>query len=119
MIKNIIIFAFTSLVCQSCVQKTYKKTVVYILKVENQDGIKKVGIRGNDAPLNWQYDFEMKQSKSDSGYVAVVTYLTGYKFTESKFVVNDEFEFPNQDNRKIVFSDKDTTIYTGKFNIRN
>ncbi len=55
----------------------------------------------------------------DSLYKVVITYVTGYKFTEVKFVVNDEFELQDQSNRRIVFSDKDTTIYTAVFNKMN
>jgi len=43
----------------SCVQKSYKRTVVFTLDVSKMKDIKKVGIRGNDKPLNWDTDFEM------------------------------------------------------------
>ncbi|MCZ8197897.1 MAG: hypothetical protein O9267_09850 [Flavobacterium sp.] len=118
--KNIvtIIAIVFSLLMTSCVQKTYKKTVVFSLDVSEIKNVKKVGIRGNDKPLSWDYDTEMKEIKKDSLYQITITGETGYKFTEVKFVVNDTFEFQNEDNRRVLFSEKDTTFYNAKFNNR-
>ena len=102
----------------SCVQKTYKKTVVFRVDVSEIKNIEKVGIRGNDKPLSWDYDTEMKALKKDSVYQITLTGETGYKFTEVKFVVNDSMEFQNEDNRRVVFSEKDTTYFNAKFNRR-
>jgi hypothetical protein len=84
-------------------------------KIKNS---KKVGIRGNDKPLSWDYNTKMNEIKKDSLYEITVTFETGYKFTEVKFVVNDDFEFKNEDNRRVVFSKKDTTFYNAKYNMR-
>jgi PBP1b-binding outer membrane lipoprotein LpoB len=102
----------------SCVQKTYKKTVVFTVDVSEIKNIKKVGIRGNDKPLSWDFDTEMKALKKDSVYQITLTGETGYQFTEVKFVVNDSMEFQNEDNRRVVFSEKDTTYFNAKFNKR-
>ncbi|WP_298118291.1 hypothetical protein [Flavobacterium sp.] len=107
-----------SLLVTSCVQKTYKKTVVFTLDTSEIKNVKKVGIRGNDKPLSWDYDTEMKEIKKDSLFQIIITGETGYKFTEVKFVVNDTFEFQNEDNRRILFSEKDTTFFNAKFNKR-
>jgi hypothetical protein len=94
----------------SCVQKTYKRTVVYTLDVSKIKNIKKVGIRGNDKPLSWDNDTEMKEIKKDSLYQTTITTNTGYKFTEVKFVVNEQFELENKENRRVIFdAKKDTT----------
>ena len=118
--KNIItIIAITfSLLVTSCVQKTYKKTVVFTVDASEIKNVKKVGIRGNDKPLSWDYDTEMKAIKKDSLYQITLTGETGYKFTEVKFVVNDTFELQNEDNRRVLFSEKDTTFFKAKFNKR-
>lgn len=118
--KNIvtIIAIVFSLLVTSCVQKTYKKTVVFTLDVSEIKKVKKVGIRGNNKPLSWDYDTEMKAIKKDSLYQVTITGETGYKFTEVKFVVNDTFELQNEDNRRVLFSEKDTTFYKAKFNKR-
>lgn len=113
--RIVIVFSF---LVTSCVQKTYKKTVVFTLDVSEIKNIKKVGIRGNDKPLSWDYDTEMKEIKKDILYQITITGETGYKFTEVKFVVNDTFELQNEDNRRINFSEKDTTFYKAKFNKR-
>jgi hypothetical protein len=105
-----------SLFLTSCVQKTVKKTVVFRLNTSEIKEVKKVGIRGKDKPLSWDYDSEMKTIQKDSLYEITVTFETGYQFTEVKFVVNDAFEFQNEDNRKVVFSEKDTCYYNAKFN---
>jgi hypothetical protein len=116
--KNILtISCFLFLFCTSCVQKTYTKTVVFLLNVSNINEIKTVGIRGNNKPLSWDYNFEMKAFNGDTLYKATVTFITGYKFAETKFVVNDVFELQEQSNRRINFSDKDTTVYMARFNV--
>jgi hypothetical protein len=107
-----------TLLVTSCVQKTLKKTVVFRLNTSEIKEVKKVGIRGNDKPLSWDYNTKMNEIKKDSLYEITVTFETGYKFTEVKFVVNDDFEFKNEDNRRVVFSEKDTTFYNAKYNMR-
>ncbi len=115
--KNIIyvLWSMFILSATSCVQKTYKKTVVVMLTVPNKTGIQTVGIRGNGKPLSWDDDLKMKAVVKDSLYTATVTAVTGYKFVEIKFTVNGNFELKDQPNRRIVFSDKDTTYYNAQF----
>ncbi len=102
---------------QGCVQKAYKKTVVVTLTVQNMRDIKTVGIRGNGGPLSWEKDYEMKPVIKDSMYTASVSAVTGYKFAEIKFVVNGEFELKDKPNRRVVFSDRDTTYYNAVFDV--
>lgn len=99
----------------SCVQKTTKQTVVYHLDVKGAKGIKNVGIRGNDKPLSWDYDYEMKIEK-DNMYTATITGETGYTFTEIKFTINGDYEFKDKPNRRIVFSKSGVTNYYAVFN---
>jgi hypothetical protein len=100
----------------ACVQETYTKTVVYTLHLTRAEATPTVGIRGNNKPLTWQSDTKMSLNSPDSTYRATVTYRTGYKFTEVKFVVNGTFELAERPNRRVVFSDADTTYYEGTFN---
>lgn len=105
-----ILFLFSS-----CVQKSYKRIVVFTLDVSNVKNVKKVGIRG-EKPLSWDYDLSLKKG-NDSLYKTIVTFETGYKFAKCKFTANDEFELQNQDNRRVVFDEKnDTTFYKTTFN---
>ena len=98
-----------------CVQKSYTKTVVVTLKVSNIKDIKTVGIRGQGKPLSWDNDFELKPVVKDSLYTATITAVTGYKIAEIKFTVNGDFELKEKPNRRVVFSDKDTTYYNAIF----
>ncbi len=107
---------FVALIVSSCVQKTRTVTVEYHLHVSKLKNIKSVAIRGGDKPLSWESDFAMQPIKPDSLYKCYVTYKTGYKFTEVKFVVDDTFELANSPNRKIVFSARDTTVYKASYN---
>jgi hypothetical protein len=118
--KTIVVISalLLSLLFTSCVQKSYKRTVVFTLDASEIKEVKKVGIRGNDKPLSWDYDKEIKISPKDSLYKVTTTFETGYKFTEVKFVINDNFEFQNEDNRRVIFSEKDTTFFKAKFNKR-
>ena len=112
---SIILISLLLLSLASCVQKSYTKTVVVTLKVANIKDIKNVGIRGQGKPLSWNNDFEMKPVVRDSLYTATVMAVTGYKFAEIKFTVNGDFELKKQPNRRVVFSDKDTTYYNAVF----
>jgi PBP1b-binding outer membrane lipoprotein LpoB len=117
--KIVLTALLLAIILTSCVQKTHKKTVIFTIDVSEIRNIKKVGIRGNDKPLSWDYVTEMKALKKDSVYEITSTFETGYQFTEVKFVVNDNIELQDEDNRRVVFSEKDTTYFNAKFNKRN
>ena len=99
-----------------CVQKSYKKTVVFTLLVPHIKDIKSVGIRGQGKPLSWDYDIKMTPIVKDSLYTGTITTVTGYKFAEIKFTINGDFELKEQPNRKVLFTNKDTTYYKAVFN---
>lgn len=113
--NNILYLSLSVCMLASCVQKTYKKTVVFELDVSQMKNIESVGIRGDDNPLDWNTNTSMKAIKKDTTYTVTATFETGYKFTEVKFTVNDEFELKEKDNRRINFSEKDTTYYKAIF----
>ena len=100
-----------------CVQKSYKKTIIIKLTIPHIKDIKTVGIRGNGNPLSWDKDLALKPLVKDSLYTLATTVLTGYKFAEIKFTVNGEFELKERPNRRLVFSDSDTTNYNAVFNV--
>jgi hypothetical protein len=100
----------------SCVQKTYKKTVVLNLQVADIKDVQTVGVRGESTPLSWDKDFLMTPVVKDSLYSVTITGETGYKFSEIKFTVNGVFELEGKDNRKVFFSEGDTTVYNAVFN---
>ncbi|TDE03974.1 hypothetical protein [Flavobacterium sandaracinum] len=110
--------ALLTLFLTSCVQKTFKKTVVFQLDASDIKGIKNVSINGKDQPLSWKNSTDMKVIKKDSLYELTTTFETGYTFTEVKFMVNDSLEFNNQDNRRVNFAATDTTFYEATFNKR-
>lgn len=59
----------------------------------------------------------LKPIIKDTLYTTTFSLVTGYKFTEVKFSVNGQFELKEKDNRKIMFSDKDTTFYEAGFDV--
>ena len=101
----------------SCVQKTYKKTVVCNLNVAGIKNITAVGVRGEGKPLSWNSDLPLTEVVKDSLYTITLSGETGYKFTELKFTVNGAFELENKNNRRIIFNEGDTTIYNAVFNV--
>ena len=106
--------------CQySCVQKSYERTVKLTLDVSEIKNIKTVGVRGEEMPLSWDTDLEMKQIVPDSLYSVEVTSVTGYKFIDVKFVVNGEIELQDQPNRRIDFNENGIANYKAIFNINN
>lgn len=111
---NLLLVSLT--ICLSgCVQKAYKKTVVFTLAVNNIKDIQAVGLRGNGKPLSWETDYPLQTVVKDSLYRVTVSTVTGYKFAEVKFTVNGEFELKNQPNRRIDLYDNDTTYYNAVF----
>lgn len=115
-IINILYFVIFGLLTFSCVQESYNQTVTVILDVSDISVINSVGVRGDDKPLSWKQDFEMKPLVKDSLYTATFSGKTGLLFTEIKFVVNGEFELKDQDNRRLVFDKSKKTIYKATFN---
>lgn len=115
-ISNVLIISVITLLLTSCVQKSYERKVTFLLHTEQLKDIEKVGLRGNNRPLTWKKDLEMTAVEKDSLYSVTVTFLTGYKFAEVKFVVNDEFELQEKDNRRVVFNENGETIYEATFN---
>ena len=110
--NNIVLTVFViSLLMSSCVQKTYKRTVVVTLDVSKVDNIQSVGIRGNGNPLNWENDYPMQEIVKDSLYKAIITTETGYLFAEGKCTVNGNFELQDQPNRRIEFDTKKDTTF--------
>ncbi len=113
----LIIICTLPLFSTSCVQKAYEKTVTFTVDVSAVKNVKTVSLRGGEKPLKWQKDVVMTPIKQDSLYTATVTFLTGYKFTEVKFVVNDEFELKDKDNRRVEYSSSDKTLYNAVFDV--
>ncbi len=117
--KNKYVLILLVITMLSCVQPSSKKTVILKLNVQDVKNIEMVGIRGNGNPLSWNSDLELKPIVKDTLYTATFSVVTGYKFIEAKFTVNGDFEFQDKDNRRIYFSEKDTTLYEAKFNQPN
>lgn len=113
--KKLFIIAMVAASFSSCVQKTYKKTVVYTLIVNDKKGIEAAGIRGYN-PLKWDADTVMTTMVKDSMYQLAITYTTGYKGTRAIFTVNGKEETDIKPNRSVVFAAGDTTFYNAVFN---
>jgi hypothetical protein len=113
--KTCMLIVSLFLLATSCVQPSYKKTVVVTLTIPHSKNLQTVGIRGNGKPLSWDKDLDMKEVIKDSVYTATVTAVTGYKFAEIKFAVNGEFELKDKPNRRVIFANSDTTFYNAVF----
>lgn len=100
---------------ESCVQKSYTRTMVITLKIEDKKDIKTVGIRGDGKPLSWDNDFIMKEVIKDSIYTSTISTIIGYKFAEIKFTVNGQLELKHQPNRRVKFGNADTVFYKATF----
>ena len=112
---NLILSGLLIILVSSCVQKSYKQTVVFMLDVKGVKNIKSVGIRGENQPLNWNSDFAMTLDK-DSIYTATISGETGYLFSEFKFTINNDFELKEKPNRRVYFNKDGRTIYKATFN---
>ncbi|QQV04109.1 MULTISPECIES: hypothetical protein [Chryseobacterium] len=114
--KKIAVLIISCSLMFSCVQKAYEQTVIYTVEIPDSEGVTSVGIRGNDKPLNWEQDTELKKINDKNIYQVKVTYLTGYKFTEVKFTRNGEYELQNMPNRRVEFNPSGITRYKAVFN---
>ncbi len=112
--SSIILIAL--LLCTGCVQKAYKRILVFQLNTAGIPNIQTVGVRGEGNPLSWNADITMEPIVKDSLYSATITTISGYLFTEVKFTINGTFELQEAGNRKVVFSKGDTTFYRAVFN---
>jgi hypothetical protein len=113
--KQIILIFLLTATAYSCVQKSSKKTIIVKLNVIGQKEIKSVGIKGNEKPLSWDYNRELVSVIKDTLYTDTFSFVTGYKFTEVKFTVNDNFELNDKPNRRIIFGEEDTVVYEAVF----
>lgn len=98
------------------VQPTTKQQVTYQLDVSGIKDVASVGVRGGDQPLSWDQDLALQPLVKDSLYQATVTYKTGYRFTEVKFLINGEMELDGKDNRKIFFDKGGATLVRARYN---
>ena len=115
--KNILlIVGLLGLITTSCVQKSYKRTVVFNLDTRTTKNVITVGICGENFPLSWNKDLKMKLDK-DGIYKAKIIFETGYKFAEVKFTINGDFELKDMPNRKVVFATNGTTNYNAVYNV--
>ena len=113
---SIILWVVLISVTISCVQKSYRQTVVFMLDTKGIKNVKSVGVRGEDEPLNWKSDLKMNLGK-DSIYTATISEETGYLFSEFKFTINNDKELKDKDNRRVYFAKNGKTIYKAKFNV--
>jgi hypothetical protein len=114
--KYIIATLISAALLVGCVQPTYKRVVKINLLTPNKTNIKNVGIKGNSKPLSWKKDLTMNVVAKDSLYTFVSTIETGYKYFEFKCTLNDTMELEDQPNRRINFTEQDTTIVNITFN---
>ena len=114
--KKIVFGVLLLSACSSCVQKAYQRVVVYTLTVAPGTSVQSAGIRGGDAPLQWDRDFPMEAVIKDSVYRATVVSHNGYAVTEIKFTVNGVFELQEKPNRTVRFAPTgDTTFVNARF----
>jgi len=114
--KKILFLIISCLLLVSCVQKAYKQTVIYTVKVPDSNSITSVGVRGDNKPLSWDQDTQLSKIDGYNLYQVKITYITGYKFAEVKFTINGEYELQNMPNRKVEFNDSGITYYNAVFN---
>ncbi|MFY7900865.1 MAG: hypothetical protein ACOVNY_11825 [Chitinophagaceae bacterium] len=111
------LLVFIILTITSCVQKKQSKVLVLKVTTANEKNIDSIGVRGNWKPLSWRKDFTLTPIVKDSLYTATFTIETGYKFIEIKFSKNGELELANETNRRVYFSETDTTFYNATYNV--
>ncbi|AWH86394.1 hypothetical protein HYN59_15320 [Flavobacterium album] len=102
----------------SCVQPTTTRNITFTLSAKGIPPGSTASVRGGDKPLSWQQDTPMQLDSIAGQYRLTVTMATGYRFTEYKYVVNGQFEFPEGANRKAVFGADKEVVLNDTFNTR-
>lgn len=107
-----------SCIIASCVQPTVTREITFTLSADGLPPGSVASLRGGDKPLSWQQDMPMQLDSIAGEYRLKVAIVTGYRFTEYKYVVNGEFEFQNGANRKVMFNNDKVIILKDAFNNR-
>lgn len=95
---------FLVIICTSCVQETFKRTVSFSVDMSHESDVLSVGVRGDFDPLVWDEDFLLTDKDNDSIYTGTITFDTPFDFVSIKFVKNNSvFELNGKDNRKVYF----------------
>lgn len=117
--KKSIIYTFIVIgaMLSGCVQKSRQVTVNLKLHISGIKNIKQVGVRGNGKPLSSDKDLVMQPVIKDSVYAVSFTTITGYKFLECKFTVDDKTELEGQPDRRIEFGNKNTVTYEARYQV--
>lgn len=107
-----------SFILVSCVQPTVTRDITFTLSANGLPPGSTASLRGGDKPLSWQKDMPMQLDSVAGEYRIKVEIATGYGFTEYKYVVNGEFEFPDGANRKAIFGANKEIVLRDIFNKR-
>ncbi len=104
------------IVCQNCVQPTFKQEVNFSIDMRNVDTFNTVGIRGNFEPLSWKEDLILEDPNSDGIYTKSIVFDSPFTSIEFKFVKdNKEYELKDKANRRLEFSKERKTNFSGVF----
>lgn len=92
----------------ACVQKTYKRTVIFQVDTRKEADVQSLSVRGQMPPLNWNDNVDLSDADEDSIYTGEITFDTPYDFVELKFVKNgNSFELNDRPNRHVYFDGKE------------
>ncbi len=108
-------FLFTAcigtLLLTACVQETYVRQISLQVDMRNQIDVDSVGIRGGQAPLDWNKTLLLTDKDMDGVYIGTLSIESPYKGFEYKFVKNDGvFELDGKDNRRTAFNEDGVTV---------
>lgn len=100
-----------------CVQQTIERTVTFEVDTRGLENVTSVGVRGNDAPLSWNSDYELTDPDGDGIYRGEVTFNTPYHTTQVKFTRDGGvFELEGQPNRILTLKGQTAFTFTARFN---
>jgi len=111
-----ILSALFAALCISCVQPAHVQSVTFSLDAEGVPRGSIVAVRGSDRPLSWDTDTIMEFDSISNRYICTVKIVTGYKFTEYKYVINGGFESLAGGNRRLSFDESRRTIVVDRLN---
>lgn len=105
-------------VAVSCVQPVKKHTITFRLSAKGIPSASQVSVVGGDKPLSWDKGLALRYDSLGKNYTATITVLTGYRYTEYKYKVDDSFELEGQGNREATLSTDGNTVLTDTLNVR-
>jgi len=115
--KLLSILSLFILLLTSCVQEIHTKTIHFKFNTNAFKNVNTVSVKGDFSKNKWNEPVFLKDKDKDGIYEAVIIFETAKNTMNFKFLVNEDFELKDKDNRTIRLDYKpEIVFYSAIFN---